>query len=61
MYKTQEISYVVCLEEGPENDKTFHVHCYCGNELCGKGTGKSKKNAEQEAAKFALEHFGVLL
>lgn len=60
IHKTQEVHYKVFSEEGPENDKTFHVHCYCAEKLCGTGQGKNKKQAEQEAAKNALEKLGVL-
>ncbi|MDO5713228.1 MAG: ribonuclease III [Tissierellia bacterium] len=59
LHKNQDIFYEVYLEKGPENDKTFYVHCFCGKKCCGKGQGKSKKNAEQEAAKDALIHLGV--
>ncbi len=48
------ISYVVEKETGPEHDKMFHVNVYFNNKLLGKGIGKSKKEAEQNAAKKAL-------
>ncbi len=46
--------YVVLSEQGPGHDKTFHVAVYIGDEKLGEGTGKSKKNAEQVAARNAL-------
>ena len=49
------ISYVVDREEGPDHDKTFYVNLLCAGELLGSGRGKSKKEAEQNAAKEALE------
>jgi ribonuclease-3 len=50
-----EISYVIEKEEGPDHDKTFHISLICAGNLIGKGQGKSKKEAEQNAAKEALE------
>jgi len=39
---------------GPDHDKTFFVEVYIKGGLLGKGVGKSKKEAEQHAAKEAL-------
>lgn len=50
--------YQVISEEGPGHDKTFHVAVYIENKKLGEGTGKSKKKAEQAAAKDALEALG---
>jgi len=47
--------YVVISEDGPGHDKTFHVAVYIDDEKLGEGKGKSKKNAEQLAAKNALK------
>lgn len=41
-------------ETGPDHDKTFYVAVYIKGNLMGKGRGKSKKEAEQNAAKEAL-------
>lgn len=41
-------------EIGPDHNKTFHVVVYLKGDLMGKGIGKSKKEAEQRAAKEAL-------
>lgn len=49
------ISYLVEKEEGPDHDKTFYVNLYIGDVMAGKGKGKCKKEAEQNAAKEALE------
>lgn len=49
------ISYVLDRTEGPDHDKTFFVHLACNNVRMGSGTGKTKKEAEQEAAKASLE------
>ena len=48
--------YRVVGEEGPDHDKTFVVEARFGRRLLGQGTGKSKKEAEQMAAKEALEN-----
>jgi len=50
-----KISYVIDREEGPDHDKTFYITLYCAGEPAGSGQGKSKKEAEQNAAKEALE------
>ena len=41
-------------ETGPDHNKTFYVGVYLKENLMGKGKGKSKKEAEQKAAKEAL-------
>ena len=50
-----EIKYILEREEGPDHDKTFTVRLEVKGKTAGHGTGKSKKNAEQAAAKNALE------
>lgn len=50
-----EIVYTVEKEEGPDHDKTFHVHLSYNGKLIGKGSGRSKKQAEQRAAKQAMQ------
>lgn len=49
------IRYVLEKEEGPDHDKTFSVRLDIRGEAAGRGTGKSKKLAEQNAAKDAIE------
>ena len=49
------IRYVVDKAEGPDHNKTFHVHLEYNGKVLGYGTGKSKKEAEQHAAKDALQ------
>ena len=46
--------YRVEKETGPDHDKTFYVSVYLKKKLMGRGKGKSKKEAEQKAAKEAL-------
>lgn len=50
-------TYQVVKETGPDHDKTFHVVMRAGD-LETKGQGKSKKTAEQNAARSALEQMG---
>ncbi|MBS3994335.1 MAG: ribonuclease III [Alkaliphilus sp.] len=50
-----KIIYEVVNEEGPDHNKIFHVHLKIGGQIVGKGSGKSKKEAEQNAAKEALK------
>jgi len=65
-YKTrlQEISqmlfrappaYRLVAESGPDHEKRFVTEINIGGKILGRGEGKSKKQAEQEAAKKALE------
>ena len=49
------IKYETVREEGPEHDKTFYVRVVVDGSECGRGSGKSKKEAEQQAAGMALE------
>ena len=50
----QELSYRLISEEGPDHDKKFVVEAIIGNASYGKGTGRTKKGAEQEAAYHTL-------
>jgi len=49
------IRYELKSESGPDHDKTFCVAVICGDKEYGAGTGKTKKYAENMAAKRALE------
>ena len=46
--------YIVIKETGPDHDKNFEVAVYIKNKVFGKGKGSSKKQAEQAAARIAL-------
>ena len=48
------IIYVTDREEGPAHDKTFFVHMEYNGKSYGRGSGKSKKEAEQSAARETL-------
>ncbi len=61
--KAQELEgftpeYRVLDEEGPDHDKQFTSGVFINNELISKGKGKSKQDAEQEAAREALKEKG---
>jgi ribonuclease-3 len=49
-----DIRYNINGEEGPDHDKTFYASVSVGGEVRGRGSGKSKKEAEQDAARQAL-------
>ena len=50
-------SYKVVREIGPDHAKKFEVVVMIKNEVEGKGLGRSKKEAEQAAAKMAMENY----
>lgn len=54
--KTSPI-YKVMSESGPDHDKTFTVGVFCEDKLMANGQGKSKQEAEQNAARVALERW----
>jgi ribonuclease III len=49
------VVYVVTEESGPPHERTFAVAARVGDEEVGRGSGRSKKDAEQAAASAALE------
>ena len=53
--KNQVLSYVLAGESGPDHDKEFAVEVSLNGKVVGKGTGRSKKRAEQDAARAAIE------
>lgn len=50
-----KIQYKLIEATGPDHDKSFKMAVYADSSLLGAGVGKSKKEAEQEAAKQALK------
>ncbi len=56
----ENIKYVLVKETGPDHDKRFTMEVQINNNTVGRGTGKSKKEAEQEAARETLNLMGVL-
>ena len=53
--KAQVLSYALIGETGPDHDKRFTVSVSLNGKEVGQGTGSSKKRAEQEAARAAME------
>ncbi|MDE6102728.1 MAG: ribonuclease III [Ruminococcus sp.] len=54
----EKVEYVLIGEEGPDHNKRFVVEVRLNSQVIGKGKGRSKKEAEQFAAKEALELMG---
>ncbi|MFI3140947.1 MAG: ribonuclease III [Clostridia bacterium] len=55
----EKISYNLIGASGPDHDKTFEIEVKLNDNSIASGTGRSKKQAEQQAAKKALEIIGV--
>ena len=54
----ERLTYVLVGESGPDHDKRFEIDVMLNSNVIGHGIGKSKKTAEQHAAKEALELMG---
>ncbi len=52
-----KIQYKIIKETGPDHDKTFEAEVILNGKVLAQGIGKSKKQAEMQAAKKALENF----
>lgn len=55
----ETLNYVVTNVSGPDHGKRYEIEVHLNSNVIGKGTGRSKKQAEQEAAKQALELMGL--
>lgn len=53
--KDQVLRYEPIGESGPDHDKKFEVEVLLNGKPCGKGSGSSKKRAEQAAAAAAID------
>ncbi len=53
------LNYVLIGESGPDHNKLFEVEVHLNSNVIGTGRGRSKKSAEQEAAKEALKLMGL--
>ena len=53
--KNQVLTYCLLGETGPDHDKEFAVSVSLNGETVGKGSGRSKKRAEQDAARAAMK------
>ena len=54
------LEYVVVGESGPDHMKTFRVEARLNSNIIGRGEGRSKREAEQNAARQALALFGEM-
>ena len=54
----ESVTYTLIGESGPDHDKYFTVEVHLNSNVIGTGSGKSKKQAEQMAAKQALQLMG---
>ena len=54
----EQLEYVLVDESGPDHNKHFVVEVHLNSNIIGKGGGRSKKEAEQQAAREALELMG---
>ena len=50
-----KIEYILIKEEGPDHDKRFEVEVRCDGKKLANGIGKSKKTAQMDAAKKAID------
>lgn len=57
--RSELVVYRIDEETGPPHDRSFIAVAEVRGEEIGRGAGKTKKSAEQEAASIALERFGV--
>ena len=55
----ERLTYILIAESGPDHKKSFTVEVHLNSNVIGTGTGSSKRNAEQAAAKQALELMGI--
>ena len=53
--KNQVLSYTLVGQSGPDHDKQFEVEVALNGKVVGCGTGSSKKRAEQDSARAAIE------
>ena len=53
--KNQTLCYRLVGESGPDHDKVFTAQVLLNDQVVGEGSGSSKKRAEQDAARTALE------
>ena len=56
--REEKVEYVLTSESGPDHNKTFEIEVRLNSNVIGRGKGKSKKQAEQNAAKEALTLMG---
>ena len=54
----EHLEYVMVAEQGPDHNKHFVMEVHLNSNVIGRGGGRSKKEAEQQAAREALELMG---
>ncbi len=57
----ESVTYILTGESGPDHNKCFEVEVHLNSNVIGKGKGRSKKAAEQAAAKEALTLMGEVV
>ena len=50
------IDYIIVGEKGPDHDKEFEAEVRCNSKSLARGKGRTKKQAEMQAAKQALDN-----
>lgn len=55
----ESVTYILTNETGPDHDKVFEVEVRLNSNTIGRGKGKNKKQAEQFAAREALQLMGA--
>lgn len=56
-----ELTYEIISEKGPAHNRQFVAQVILNGQHLGQGSGRSKKEAEQRAAKAALKKMGLLI
>ena len=56
---TKPIVYKTVHASGPDHNKTYVVRVFHDNKMLGEGVGKSKKDAEQDAASHAIKNMHI--
>lgn len=57
-HRGAKVKYKLTASQGPPHRRTFEVAAVVDGETLGKGSGASKKDAEQHAAREAIDHLG---
>lgn len=55
----EPVNYIILREEGPDHQKVFTAGVVHNGREMGRGSGHSKKEAEQQAARIALQKMGI--
>ncbi len=56
---SSELTYEVVHEEGPAHEREYTVACYVGTNEVGRGSARTIKDAQMQAADMALRLFGI--